>query len=103
VPVNDLFRLRRMHHRIGTRRDKSVVRADFAEDFRMAVTMPFRFLNMFFRDDHTARPVETRAVDQAGLKRLQLLAGDNVIMNIDNHETILLNNWSLYLTDISAS
>jgi hypothetical protein len=35
--------------------------------------------------------VKPRAVDQAGLEGLQLLAGDDVIVNIDNHGTILLN------------
>jgi hypothetical protein len=55
----------------------------------MFVAMPLRFLNMFFADHRAARPMKPRAVDQARLKGLQLLAGNNVIVNIDNHDEIL--------------
>jgi hypothetical protein len=65
----------------------------------MAVTMPFRFLNVFLGNDHSAWPVKARAVDQTSLKCLQLLTGNNMIVDIDDHETILLSKWSLYLTD----
>jgi hypothetical protein len=57
----------------------------------MAVAMPLSCLNIFLGNNHTARLVKPRAVDQAGLEGLQLLAGDDVIVNIDNHGTILLN------------
>jgi hypothetical protein len=52
------------------------------------VAMPLGFLNMFFRYHGTARPMKPRAVDQAGLKSLQLLACNDMIMNVDNHDAI---------------
>jgi hypothetical protein len=51
--------------------------------------MPLGFLNMLFRDHRAAWSMKPRAVDQTGLKSLQLLAGDNMIVNVDNHNKIL--------------
>lgn len=61
--------------------------------------MPFRFLNMFFRNDSSARAMKPGTVDQAGLESLQLLAGDNVIVNVDNHDDILSNKVASYLSE----
>jgi hypothetical protein len=47
--------------------------------------MPFRVLDVFLRDHRAARTVKSGAVDQTGLKSLQLLAGDNMVVNVDNH------------------
>jgi len=55
----------------------------------MLVTMPLRFLNMFFGNDDAARAMKPRAVDQSGLKGLELLAGDDMIVNVDDQEDIL--------------
>jgi hypothetical protein len=33
--------------------------------------------------------METRAIDQTRLERLELLAGDDMVVNIDNHNEIL--------------
>jgi hypothetical protein len=59
------------------------------ENFGVFVSVPLRFLDMFFRHHGAARPMKTRAVDQAGLKSLKLLAGNDMIVNIDNHDKIL--------------
>jgi hypothetical protein len=64
--------------------------------------MPLSLSNIFLANDHAARFVKPRAIDQAGLKRLQLLAGNDVIMDVDDHETILLRKFSLYLAENRA-
>jgi hypothetical protein len=56
----------------------------------MLVTTPLRLLNIFLRDHRTAaRTMKPGAIDQAGLKGLELLTGYNVIVNVDNHGEIL--------------
>jgi hypothetical protein len=55
----------------------------------MSVAMPFGLLNMFLGDHGAAGPMKPSAVDQAGLKSLQLLAGDDVIVNVNNHDDFL--------------
>jgi hypothetical protein len=53
------------------------------------MAMPFRFLNMLFCHYGSAWAMKSCAVDQSGLKCLQLLTGDDVVVNIDNHDAIL--------------
>jgi hypothetical protein len=60
------------------------------ENLGVFVAVPFRLLNMLFSDHRAARAMKTGAVDQTGLKSLQLLAGDNVIVNVDNHDRSFL-------------
>jgi len=67
------------------------IRADFAEHFRMPMAMPFRFLNMLFCHYGSAWAMKSCAVNQSGLKCLQLLTGDDVVVNIDNHDAIPFN------------
>src|ERR1043165_2010364 len=55
----------------------------------MLVTAPLRFLNMFLGHYHAGRTMKPGAVDQTGLIGLELLTGDDVIVNIDNHDEIL--------------
>jgi hypothetical protein len=65
----------------------------------MFVAAPLRFLNVFLGDDGPGRPVKTRAVDQPRLKSLQLLAGNDVIVNVDNHRNFLLAQVTSYLAE----
>jgi hypothetical protein len=44
---------------------------------------------MFLRHNGAARAMETRAIDQTRLERLELLARDDMVVNIDNHNEIL--------------
>src|SRR5688572_17569088 len=55
----------------------------------MPVAVPLGFLNMLFRYHGAARTMKSRAVDQTGLKGLELLAGNDMIVNVDNHDAIL--------------
>jgi hypothetical protein len=55
----------------------------------MPVAMPFGFLNMSFRDHGSARTMEAGAIDQTGLKSLQLLAGNDMIVNVNDHDAVL--------------
>src|SRR5688572_31545755 len=55
----------------------------------MLVAVPLGFLNMLFRYHGAARTMKSRAVDQTGLKGLELLAGNDMIVNVDNHDAIL--------------
>lgn len=55
----------------------------------MPVAMPFRFLDVFFRHHGAARTMEAGAIDQTSLKSLQLLAGNDMIVNVNDHEVIL--------------
>src|SRR5262245_42811050 len=51
----------------------------------MFVATPFCALNVFFRYNRAAWPMEASAVDQTRLKSLKLLTRNNVIVNINNH------------------
>jgi hypothetical protein len=57
--------------------------------------VPFGFLNVSFRHYSAARTVESRAVNQTGLKGLELLTSNDVIVNIDNHGDVLSVGLSL--------
>jgi hypothetical protein len=59
------------------------------EDFRMLVATPLRSLNIFLRHDSAARAMEPRAIDQTCLERLELFAGDDMVVSIDNHGSVL--------------
>jgi hypothetical protein len=48
--------------------------------------VPLRVLNVLLGDDHTARTMKPRTIDQTRLKGLELLSRDNVIVNVDNHK-----------------
>src|SRR5262245_14612989 len=52
----------------------------------MFVATPFCALNVFFRYNRAAWPMEASAVDQTRLKSLKLLTRNNVIVNINNHD-----------------
>ena len=87
--MNDLLRLRRVHHRVGPGRDKSVVGADLIQDFGMFVAAPLGLLNALFGHDGPCRPMEPRAIDQAGLKILQFITGNDMVVNVNNYGPIL--------------
>ena len=55
----------------------------------MFVATPLGSLNMFLRHNGAARAMEPSAIDQPRLERLELLARDDMIVNIDNHDRIL--------------
>ena len=55
----------------------------------MLVATPLRPLNIFLGHDGAARTMEPRAIDQTRLERLELLAGDDMVVNIDNHGSVL--------------
>jgi hypothetical protein len=55
----------------------------------MLVATPLRPLDMFLRYNGAGRAMEPRAIDQTRLERLELLAGDDMVVNIDNHDRIL--------------
>jgi hypothetical protein len=55
----------------------------------MFVATPLRSLDMLLRYNGAGRAMETRAIDQTRLERLELLAGDDMVVNIDNHNEIL--------------
>jgi hypothetical protein len=78
-----------MHHRVRARRDKREIGSDLVQYLGMAMTVPFCFLNMLFGDHGPARAMKSGAVDQAGLEGLQLLPGNNMIVNVNNHDAIL--------------
>jgi hypothetical protein len=44
---------------------------------------------MFLRDHSALWAMKSGAVDQTGLKGLKLLAGDYVVVNVDDHAQIL--------------
>jgi hypothetical protein len=46
-------------------------------------------LNMLLRDHNATGAMESGAVDQTGLKVLQLLAGNDMVMNVDDHNDVL--------------
>src|SRR5207302_11254342 len=88
--VDDLCRFSRVHHGIRPRRDKSEIGSDFVQDLGMLMTTPLRLLKMFLRNHRTAtRTMKSGAIDQAGLKGLELLTSYDVIVNVDNHDEIL--------------
>ena len=55
----------------------------------MFVATPLRSLDMFLRHNGAARAMEASAIDQTRLERLELLARDDMVVNIDNHDRIL--------------
>src|SRR4029077_11380458 len=89
IPVHDLLGLGREHHRVRTRPDDSELGPDVIEHGGMLVTAPFGVLDMLFSDDGAAWTVKPGAINQPGLKGLELLAGDDVIVNINDHDRIL--------------
>jgi hypothetical protein len=56
----------------------------------MFVASPTRLLDVFLVYDDTGWSMKTGTIDQSGLKGLKLLAGDNVIVNIDDHDASFL-------------
>jgi hypothetical protein len=54
---------------------------------------------MFFRYDRAPRTMKAGAIDQPGLERLELLAGNDMIVNIDNHDEILSIRNGSYLSE----
>ncbi len=50
---------------------------------------PPGLFNMIFGHHRASRAMESGAVDQTGLKCLQLLPGNDVIMNVDDHGAML--------------
>src|SRR4029450_5405311 len=89
IPMNDLLRLGRVHHRVGSGGDKCEVRPDLVENFRMLGATPLRPLDMLLRYNGAGRAMESRAIDQTRLERLELLARDDMGVNIENHNEIL--------------
>src|SRR5688500_12075888 len=65
----------------------------------MPVAVPLGFLNMLFRYHGAARTMKSRAVDQTGLKGLELLAGNDMIVYVDNHDAILSMRLGYYLSE----
>jgi hypothetical protein len=55
----------------------------------MLVATPLRPLDMLLRYNGAGRAMESRAIDQTRLERLELLARDDMVVNIDNHDRIL--------------
>jgi hypothetical protein len=55
----------------------------------MLVATPLRPLDMFLRYNAAGRAMETRAIDQTRLERLELLAGDDMVVKIDNPGSVL--------------
>jgi hypothetical protein len=65
----------------------------------MLVAAPLRLLNVLLGDDGPPGPVKPRAVDQPRLKSLQLLAGNDVVVNVDHHWNFLLAQVTSYLAE----
>src|SRR5918996_2418228 len=55
----------------------------------MLVTAPPGLLYMLFGHHSAAGAMKPRAVDQTGLKRLELFAGNNMVVNVNDHSRIL--------------
>src|ERR687892_1317267 len=55
----------------------------------MLVTALPIFLYMLFGHHSAAGAMKPRAVDQTGLKRLELFAGNNMVVNVNDHGGIL--------------
>jgi hypothetical protein len=51
----------------------------------MLVAAPPGLLNVLFGHHGTAGAMEPRAVDQTGLKGLELFTRNNMVVNVDNH------------------
>ncbi len=49
------------------------------------MAVPLRLLNILFVYHDTARPMESRAIDQTRLKSLELFSGNDMIMDINDH------------------
>ena len=61
--------------------------AYFVEDLRMFVAAPPGFLDMLLGDHGSAGPMKPRAIDQPGLKSLQLLAGNDCMVSLPFQKT----------------
>jgi hypothetical protein len=55
---------------------------------------------MLLRDHNATGAMESGAVDQPGLEVLELLTGNDMVMNVDDHnETLSVLDWLLTIRD----
>ncbi len=74
-----------MHHGIGTGRDEGHVGAHLVQHLGVLVAVPGSRLDAFLGHGGLALAVKAPAVDEAGLVAAQLLARDDVVVDVDDH------------------